>query len=50
MNQLFIVERGNYGELGRLLIGASLIGLVIPIVTVLIVNRWSPPRSAAATP
>jgi len=32
------------------LIGVSLIGLVVPIVTVLIVNRWSPPRSAAATP
>jgi hypothetical protein len=49
LNQLFIVERGSFGELGRLLIGVSLIGLVIPIVTVLIVNRWSPPRSAAAT-
>jgi hypothetical protein len=49
LNQLFIVERGSFGELGRLLIGVSLIGLAIPIVTVLIVNRWSPPRSAAAT-
>jgi Zn-dependent protease with chaperone function len=49
LNQLFIVERGSFGELGRLLIGVSLIGLIIPIVTVLIVNRWSRPRSAAAT-
>jgi MFS family permease len=49
MNQVFIVERGSYGELGRLLICVSLIGLVIPIVTVLIVNRWSRPRSAETT-
>jgi Zn-dependent protease with chaperone function len=49
MNQIFIVERGSYGELGRLLITVSLIGLVIPIATVLIVNRWSRPRPAAAT-
>src|SRR4030067_3115736 len=26
MNQIFIVERGSYGEVGRLLIGVSLIG------------------------
>ncbi len=49
LNQIFIVERGSYGELGRLLITVSLIGLVIPIATVLIVNRWSRPRPAAAT-
>jgi MFS family permease len=49
MNQIFIVERGSYGELGRLLICVSLIGLVLPIVTVLIVNRWSRPRSAETT-
>jgi MFS family permease len=49
MNQIFIVERGSYDELGRLMITVSLIGLVIPITTVLIVNRWSRPRSAAIT-
>jgi hypothetical protein len=46
MNQIFIVERGSYGELGRLMITVSIVGLVIPIATVLIVNRWSRPRTA----
>ena len=49
MNQIFIVERGSYGELGRLMITVSLVGLVVPIATVLIVNRWSRPRPAAIT-
>jgi hypothetical protein len=46
LNQIFIVERGSYGELGRLMITVSIVGLVIPIATVLIVNRWSRPRTA----
>jgi len=49
MNQIFIVERGSYGELGRLMMTVSLIGLVIPIATVLIVNRWCRLRPAATT-
>jgi hypothetical protein len=49
MNRIFIVERGSYGELGRLMITVSLVGLVVPIATVLIVNRWSRPRPAAIT-
>jgi Zn-dependent protease with chaperone function len=48
MNQLFIVERGSYGELGGLMIAVNLIGLIVPVATVLIVNRWSRPRPAAA--
>jgi hypothetical protein len=48
MNQLFIVERGSYGELGRLMIAVNLIGLVVPIATVLLVNRWSRRRPAIA--
>jgi len=48
MNQIFIVERGSYGELGRLMIAVNLIGLIIPIATVLLVNRWSRSRSASA--
>jgi hypothetical protein len=40
LNQIFIVDRGNYGELGRLMITVSLIGLVLPVGTVLAVNRW----------
>ena len=46
MNQIFIVERGSYDELGRLMIAVNLIGLVIPIATVLLVNRWSRKGSA----
>ena len=46
MNQIFIVERGSYGELGRLMITVSIVGLVIPIATVLIVNCLSRPRTA----
>jgi hypothetical protein len=49
MNQIFIVERGSYGELGRLMITVSLLGLVIPIATVLLVNRWSRPRFTETT-
>ena len=49
MNQIFIVQRGIYGELGRLMITVSIIGLVIPIATVLIVNRWSRPRATSST-
>jgi len=32
--------------LGRLMIAVNLIGLVIPIATVLLVNRWSRKGSA----
>jgi MFS family permease len=48
MNQLFIIERGSYAELGRLMIAVNLVGLIIPIATVLLVNRWSRKRSAGA--
>jgi hypothetical protein len=48
MNQIFIVERGSYGELGRLMIAVNLIGMVIPIATVLLVNRWSRRSSSSA--
>jgi MFS family permease len=40
MNQIFIVERGSYAELGRMMIAVNLVGLVVPIATVLLVNRW----------
>jgi hypothetical protein len=42
MNQIFVVERGSYGDLGRLMITVTIIGLVVPITTVLIVNLWNP--------
>jgi len=40
LNQAFIVERGNYDQLGGLFITATAIGLVVPVLTVFIVNRW----------
>jgi len=46
MNKIFVVGRGSYGELGSLMITVSLVGLVVPIAAVLIVNRWSRPRTA----
>jgi MFS family permease len=48
MNQIYIVERGSYGELGRLMMSVNIIGLVVPIATVLLVNRWSRQRSENA--
>jgi MFS family permease len=38
LNEIFIIERGRYAELGQLMITATLIGLVLPIATVLLVN------------
>jgi len=38
LNEIFIIERGKYAELGHLMIWAALIGLVLPVVTVLVVN------------
>jgi BT1 family len=34
LNEVFVVERGDYGELGILMIAATVIGLVLPLVTV----------------
>jgi len=39
LNELFVVGRGQYGELGKLMITATIIGLVLPVATVIIVNR-----------
>lgn len=41
MNRLYVVERGRYEDLGGLMIAVNLIGLAVPIATVLLVNRWS---------
>lgn len=40
LNILFVVDRGRYEELGGLMITATGIGLVVPVATVLLVNRW----------
>jgi hypothetical protein len=50
LNQIYTVERGQYQELGRLMIAATLIGLVVPVVTVVLVNRWTRRAPAAAAP
>ena len=35
LNAIYVVERGHYGELGVLMITVALLGLVLPIITVL---------------
>ncbi len=40
MNRIFIIERGNYDELGSLFLAITLIGLIVPITTVILVNNW----------
>lgn len=47
LNRLFIVDRGDYSELGLLMFTAGAVGLVVPVITVLSVNRW---QRAAAGP
>jgi hypothetical protein len=39
LNQIFTVDRGRYAELGHLMITATVIGLILPIATVLLVNE-----------
>jgi BT1 family protein len=39
LNQIFVVERGNYGELGALMIAAALLGLVIPLAAIALFGR-----------
>jgi len=39
-NQIFVVERGDYSQLGILMISTMTTGLVLPVLTVLLVNLW----------
>lgn len=41
MNRIFVVGRGEYGQLGELFIVTTILGLIVPITTVMIVNRVS---------
>ena len=34
LNKAFVIERGQYGELGMLMITVALLGLVLPVITV----------------
>ena len=52
LNKIFIIPRGQYDELGTLMITVSVMALILPIITVLIFNnpfrRQSSPTKAAA--
>ena len=39
LNHLFVVERGQYGELGLLLVSATVLAFVIPICAILAFGR-----------
>ncbi|MEX1330135.1 MAG: hypothetical protein AB1Z29_25315 [Desulfobacterales bacterium] len=41
LNQIFVVERGKYDELGGLMVTAAIIGVIVPPMTVLLVNLWN---------
>jgi len=48
LNRIFVVERGKYDELGVLMVTAAMTGLILPPMTVLLVNLWKR-LSAAGT-
>ena len=39
INKIFVIERGQYDELGMLMIAVTVISLILPISTVLICNQ-----------
>ena len=39
LNQIFVVERGAYGELGALLIAVTTLGFLIPMLAILLFGR-----------
>lgn len=47
-NRIFIVERGDYGELGILMIAVMVTGLLVPVLTVMLVNRNQPKADTTA--
>ena len=46
MNRIYIINRGDYSELGNLFIAVSIVGLILPIATVILVNYWKRLRQA----
>ncbi len=40
LNRIFVVVRGDFSELGLLMLTVILTGLLVPLLTVLLVNRW----------
>jgi len=39
LNQIFVVDRGDYAELGSLLIATTVIGLIVPIAAIVLFGR-----------
>jgi hypothetical protein len=39
LNHVFVVQRGEYGELGLLLIAAAAIGFIVPLAAILLLGR-----------
>ena len=39
-NKIFVIERGDYSELGVLMISVTVTGLVLPVVSVFVINLW----------
>jgi len=46
LNEFFVIQRGQYDELGLLMISASALGLVLPILAVMIFNPSRRPHKA----
>jgi hypothetical protein len=38
LNKIFIIERGKYDDLGSLMISVAVIGMIIPVITVILFN------------
>jgi hypothetical protein len=49
LNQMYEVGRGEYGELGVLLITVTAIGFIVPVSVILLFGRRMEPKSDAAT-
>jgi len=39
LNELFVIERGHYVELGALLITATLVSFLVPVATIILFGR-----------
>jgi BT1 family len=39
LNEIFVVGRGDYGELGALLIAATLVGFIVPVAAIALLGR-----------
>ena len=40
LNSIFVIERGRYDELGGLMTATDLINLIVPILAVVLLNRY----------